>query len=134
MTFHHHEPFRATPAYGISTMSARENLRDNLRALMAHHPTLRTILALEKATDDLGPDRKVGKSTIGRAVSDEGELLKLHNLEALAEVYGLDAWQLLSPNLNPKSPPLLRSVGRVEDELYKKIDGLVRELAELKRP
>ena len=44
--------------------------------------------------------------------------LNLDYIDAIARVFGLDAWQLLTPNLMPKNPPVLRSVGEVEDSYY----------------
>ena len=115
-------------SYGIATMSARETLAENLRSLMAAHHSYKTTPAIEKATEEAG--LKVGKSTIDRALKCQ-TTLNLDYIDAIARVFGLDAWQLLTPNLMPKNPPVLRSVGEVEDKLYKRMSELAKEIATL---
>lgn len=117
-----------TTSYGIAAMSARETLAENLRSLMAAHHLYKTTTALEKATEDLG--LKVGKSTIDRALKCQ-TTLNLDYIDAIARVYGLDAWQLLTPNMTPKNPPVLRTVGEVEDKLYQRIGELAKEIVTL---
>lgn len=114
--------------FGIAAMPARETLAENLRALMDSHHTYRTTVALEKATESVGI--KVGKSTIDRALKCQ-TTLNLDYIEAIAQVYGLDPWQLMTPGLRPKSPPVLRSVGEAEDQLYKKLDEVAKEIVKL---
>ena len=114
--------------YGVAAMSARDTLAENLRALMASHHTYSSTPALERATEFHG--LKVGKSTIDRALKGQ-TTLNLDYVEAIAKVYGLDAWQILTPGLVPKNPPVLRSVGEVEDKLYKKIGELAKQIADL---
>lgn len=115
-------------SYGIATMSARETLAENLRHLMEAHHTHRTTLAIEKATEGMG--LKVGKSTIDRALKCQ-TTLNLDYIDVIARVFGLDAWQLLTPGLIPRNPPVLRSIGDVEDKLYKRIGELAKEIATL---
>lgn len=115
-------------SYGIATMSARETLAENLRHLMEAHHTYRTTLAIEKATEGMG--LKVGKSTIDRALKCQ-TTLNLDYIDVIARVFGLDAWQLLTPGLIPRNPPVLRSIGDVEDKLYKRIGELAKEIATL---
>lgn len=110
-------------------MTARETLAENLRNLMAYHHTYTTTPAIERATADAGC--KVGKSTIDRALKGQ-TTLNLDYIEAIANVFGLDPWQLLAPGLSPKNPPVLKSIGEVEDRLYKKIGELAKELVTLK--
>lgn len=115
--------------YGVAAMSARDTLSENLRALMASHHTYNSTLALERATESHG--LKVGKSTIDRALKGQ-TTLNLDYVEVIAKVYSLDPWQILTPGLVPKNPPVLRSVGEVEDKLYKKIGDLAKEIATLR--
>lgn len=114
--------------YGVAAMTARETLSENLQALMDTHHTLKSTLAIERATEAAGC--KVGKSTIDRALRGETNLT-IDYLEAIAGVYGLDTWQLMTPGLRPKSPPVLRSIGETEDKLYKRIGELAKEIADL---
>ena len=115
-------------SYGIAAMSARETLAENLRSLMGTHHTYRTTMAIERATEAMG--LKVGKSTIDRALKCQ-TTLNLDYIDVIARIYGLDAWQLLTPGLAPKNPPVLRSIGDVEDKLYKRIGELAKEIASL---
>ena len=108
--------------------SVRTVLATNLRALMEHSKTVKTLLALEKATEQHG--QKVGKSTIDRAARGETPL-NLDAIEVIAAVYGIAAWQLLVPNLTPGNPPVLKTIGDTEERLYKKLGELAKEIAEL---
>ena len=116
----------APSEYGIAAMSAREVLAQNLDALMQASVHYRTTIALEKATDEIG--LKVGKSTIDRALKCQ-TTLNLDYIEVIAKVFGLDPWQLMTPGLRPKNPPVLRSTGEVEDKLYRKMGELAKEIA-----
>lgn len=111
-------------------MTARETLSDNLRALMGEHHTYKSTLAIERATEANGS--KVGKSTIDRALKGETNLT-IDHLDAIAFIYGLDVWQLMSPGLRPKSPPVLKSIGETEDKLYRRIGELAKEIADLQQ-
>ena len=108
--------------------SARTVLATNLRALMKESKTANTLIALEKATEERG--LKVGKSTIDRAAKGETPL-NLDAVEVIAAVYGLSAWQLLVPNISPRNPPILRTIGEAEEQLYQKLGKLAKEIAEL---
>lgn len=55
----------------------------------------------------------------------------LEVLETVASAYGFDAWQLLVPNFDPKSPPVLRYMNGAEESLYKKFKELRAELSHL---
>lgn len=114
--------------YGIATMSSREIVAKNLRSLMDANERYGSTIALEKATAALGC--KVGKSSIDRALKCKTPL-NLDYIEAIAKVFGLDGWQLLTPGLRPLSPPVLRSVGEAEDQLYKKMSDLAKQIAQL---
>lgn len=114
--------------YGIASMSARDVLGANIKALMDASTEYRSTLALEKATFHKGC--KVGKSTIDRALKGD-TTLNLDYIEAIAKVFGLDPWQLLTPSMQPKNPPVLRSVGEAEDKMYTKLKTLAKEITEL---
>lgn len=116
--------------YGVAAMTARETLAENLRTLMDTHHTYKSTLAIERGTSDAGC--RVGKSTIDRALRGETNLT-IDYLEAIAGLYGLDAWQLMTPGLSPKNPPVLRSIGETEDKLYMRIADLAKQIAELQK-
>jgi transcriptional regulator with XRE-family HTH domain len=114
--------------YAMTTADIREILATNLRALMDSSEHLKSTPAIERATEKLGC--KVGKSTVDRALKSETPL-NIDYLQAIARVFGVDAWQLLVVSMNPKNPPVLKSVGKAEDALYQRIGALVKEAAEM---
>ena len=118
------------PNYGVAAMTARETLATNLRALMDSHHTYKTTTAIEQATKDNG--LTVGKSTVDRALKCQTKL-NLDYIEAIAAIYGLDAWQIMTPGLRPKNPPVLRSIGEAEDQLYGRIGELAKQIVELQK-
>lgn len=92
------------PFVGYSVvMDVRGVAAANLHALIyhakAHHRTGRDRLSLATAAG-------VSPSTVGRIMNLE-QAPGIDTLDALARVYGLRAWQLLIPNLDPANPPVL---------------------------
>ena len=47
-------------------------------------------------------------------------------------MFDLQAWQLLVPDLSPNNPPVVRGESDAEKALWRKVDGLMRELGELR--
>lgn len=87
------------------SMDAFDALRRNLTALMdAARDGLRSgppgVLQLEAETD-------IGKSTLYRILDPrEKNPTQLDKLELIAQAYGLQAWQLLVPRLDPLDAPV----------------------------
>lgn len=54
-------------------------------------------------------------------------------LEKLATAFGLQAWQILFPNLDPKNPPVF-IVTDVERELYRKLSDMAHDLVARQGP
>lgn len=102
-------------------MSARDTLAENLRALMKASERYRSSFAIERRTEELGC--KVGKSTVDRASRGETPL-NIDAVDAIASVFGFDAWQLLVPGLQPSRPPALNAVSKAEEDIYKLRDRL----------
>lgn len=117
--------------YGIATMPARNVLAENLKALMAASTDCKSMPALERATALRG--NKVGKSTIDRAIKGEANLT-IDNLEVIAKVFGVDPWQLLVPGMQPKNPPVLRTIGAAEEAVYARMRELADEVVKLPGP
>ncbi len=118
--------------FGITELDALSIISANLRRLKQSSKQYSTLLAIEKRTEELG--HKVGKSTIDRMLKAPTPL-GLAAVDALAHVYGLDAWQLLVPNLDPERPPVLRSISPREDEIYRRAGVVLKELESLhKKP
>lgn len=98
---------------------ARETLAENLSALMAARPSLDTF-----------------KKIVAAGGPSNGTLDRIRRMESGCSVDQLDAlarvWQLLVPGLAPNNPPIVRGVTEAEQRLWRKVDGLVRELGELR--
>ena len=65
---------------------------------------------------------RVDQRTVGRILS--GEMCPtIDKLDELASAFGLRAWQLLVPNLDPENPPV-GAISRREQEYHRKIEAL----------
>lgn len=107
--------------YGIAgTMDIRQILATNLAHLQARHKDLASTPAIERATAELGEDKKISKTVI-QQVQKGKTPFNLDDLQTLAELFGLDAWQLLVPQIDPEHPPVLTTVGETESEMYKRM-------------
>ena len=65
---------------------------------------------------DLGRRAGIGKSTIARIKNNE-TATKIDNVQAIAEAFGLSAWQLLVPDLDVDNPPQLAG-GDIDERTY----------------
>lgn len=101
-------------------MTARMVLGENLSWLMNQRPELSTPAAVEAAT--MKNNAKVGRSSIDRAKNGVANLT-IENLEAIAQVYGRDAWELLRPGLDKAAGAPVQLIGRA-----KSLDSLLPKL------
>lgn len=92
----------------------------NLRALMIH---------AGMTTPDGEPNQSamkrrsgVDQRTIGRVLSLEMNPT-IEKVEQLASAFGLHAWQMLIPNLDPRNPPVV-VMSEAERQFYRKLDEL----------
>lgn len=107
--------------YGIAgTMDIRQILATNLQQLQTRHKDLASTPAIERATADMGEGKKISK-TVLQQVQKGKTPFNLDDLQTLAELFGLDAWQLLVPQIDPEHPPVLTSVGETDREMYKRM-------------
>ena len=103
----------------------RQIVADNLKRLMDLRPNLNTLPKIAQAG---GPSNgtldRIRRLEVGCSIDQ---------LAKIAEVFELDAWQLLVPNLQPNNPPILLGAGgQAERELWAKVDSLMSEIAELR--
>ena len=125
------ETHQTTGYYGITgDMNIRQILADNLATLQSSRKDLKSAPAIERATTTLGPGKRVSKTAV-QQLQKASTPFNLDDLQTLAEVFGLDAWQLLVPGIDPKSPPVVQSIGPTEDELYKRIRSAREALNEV---
>lgn len=90
--------------------TARAILGANVTTLMEHHGE-----ANRRMADKIG----IGEGTIQRAKKGTVSLT-IENVEVIAAHFGLEAWQLLTPGLDPRHPPQLTFPSVAERELYER--------------
>ena len=54
-------------------------------------------------------------------------------LDKLAGAFGMQAWQMLFPNLDPKNPPVF-IITTTERELYRKMSEMAHDLVAKQKP
>lgn len=122
--------WRYQDAFGTCNVPAIEIVAASLSALIQREKDrkgkLRTFQAIEDATTAIG--HTVGRSTVDRMSKGKTDF-EIGNLEAIARVFDVEVWQMLAPNFDPSNPPVLRSVGEAEEEIYRKIRGRITEIA-----
>lgn len=112
-------------AYGISTMSARDILAANIQRLMDASPSLSSLVKVAAEAKRRG--HAVSKNAVDSAKSG-AHAVNMDTLDGIARAFDMEAWQLLVPNMNPKNPPVLRSIGETEDEMYKRLRSAAAEI------
>lgn len=105
----------------------RAVLRRNLKALMDKakrdgQPDLARQLRLGKKAG-------VGQATIGRILSQEGEDSGVETVAKLAKAFGLEAWQMMVPGMDPANPPVLQPVSKEEQALYQRLRDAAMDYA-----
>lgn len=82
---------------------------------------IRTLMDYYRERDDargtyegLALKSSVGKSTIWDILADPERSTTVAKLHGLAVAFGLEAWQLLVPNLNPAQPPSLLTPQQID--------------------
>jgi hypothetical protein len=121
----HLNPFSgigASPRFGgrIPQTSGvvKDTLSRNLKSLMAANPGLNT---LPKITQAGGPPNGV----LDRIRRAEGAC-RIDSLAQLARVFGLEAWQILVPDLDPRKLPQLEMSAETAQELRQHLDAIAR--------
>jgi len=115
-------------AYGISTMSARDILATNIQRLMDANPPLSSLVKVAAEAKRKG--HTVSKNAVDSAKSG-AHAINMDTLDGIARAFEMEAWQLLVPNMNPNNPPVLRSIGETEDEMYKRLRSAAAEIVAL---
>lgn len=93
----------------------------NLESLIACHKTLNSQAAIGKAA-------KVDQKTVGRILNKTNEP-SLEVVGKIAKAFGLAAWQMLVPDLEPTNPPMLASESNALKKLYANL-GRTKEAIE----
>ena len=92
-------------------MDPKEVLAVNLQRLMEHHSVV--------SQSDLARRCKVDQTTISRILARKNAA-QIDKIQAIARVFGLDAWQMLTPGFDPANPPVVQLTA-IERELYERL-------------
>lgn len=113
-----------TPPYILGMPDSKQILWENTSALMVHHWGKENLSELSRRA-------KVGLATCDRIKKRETSV-GTDVLEKIADVFGLQAWHLLTPQLDPKNPPVIW-LTKTERDLYENMRNAARLLAETAR-
>lgn len=106
--------------YPVFTMKTlREIVARNIAAIMDNPTTPLTQEAVGKRAGL--PQRTVGRLKNGTTAAS------LTTLAAISRGLGVEPWQLLVPDLDPRNPPIIRPTSQSEQRLYKKFAQLIEE-------
>lgn len=100
----------------------KQVLWENLQALMNHHFERENLSELHRRS-------KIGLASLDRIKKRETSV-GIDTLEKLAESFGLQAWHLLTPRLDPSNPPVVW-LTQTEHDLYERMRTAAQQLAEI---
>ena len=100
-----------------NTRPAREIVWNNALALMRHHWGRENLQRLGREARNVGC-LPIGAS--GASYMKSKKNIGLDKVDAVATVFGLSAWQLLIPNLDPSNVPVIM-ISEDERQLYDKL-------------
>jgi transcriptional regulator with XRE-family HTH domain len=109
-----------------SAMDIKDIVAANVQTLMDYARDHDQPYGEQKA---LAKRAKVAMSTVARIRKAEVGC-SIDVLDAIARVYGLSAWQLMMPNLDPTNPPVF-CVTATERDLYRRMRHAAAALAEI---
>lgn len=89
----------------------------NMTRMMTHRIDRHTVASVAKAAG-------VGVGTVQRAKTG-AVAVAIDTLEDIARALGLEAWQLLVPDIDPANPPVLRRLSPEEHALYEKLRAIM---------
>jgi transcriptional regulator with XRE-family HTH domain len=95
--------------------------RDNLERLMAAHKDLNSQSALARQS-------KVGQTSIGRILAQE-QSPTLDLVYKLARTFDLEPWQMLIEDLDPRDPPITKSIDERQRALFDRFRKAAQDLA-----
>ena len=97
----------------MQVIDSRKVLWANLSALMDHHWKGENLTRLEREAG-IGP----GSAT---RLKEQKTSVGLELVDKIAHVFGVEAWQLLVPGLNPRAPPTLMPLSEQERAFYERV-------------
>lgn len=99
--------------------ATKDVLAANLNRLMATYPSL-------DSNPKLAKKAKLGVGTIARTRNADAAC-SLDTLDKLAGCFELQSWQMLVPDLDPKSPPVLRSLSQAEHDMFERLRAAIKQ-------
>lgn len=100
-------------------------LGQNVSALMGGNESLDSNPKVSKAT-------KLSTSTLSRLRNGQVNA-NLETLEAIAEAFDVEPWQLLVPGFQPANPPVLGMAGQKEQDLYNRFMSAAKEIVQIEK-
>lgn len=104
-------------------MELKELIAKNLKSLRDSHGLSQTAFAKHC---------KVQQRSYGRLENAES-WQHLELIDHIAKACDLYAWQLLTPNFNPKNPPILKEASEKERQFYESIKLAAKELSKYEK-
>jgi transcriptional regulator with XRE-family HTH domain len=98
-------------------VTIRDTLARNLQLLMQANPNLDSNPKLAKAAD-------IGIGTVSRLLNAQVDAT-IETVAKIAKCFELTPWQMLVPDLCPKSPPVLRVMSEAEAELFERLRNVI---------
>lgn len=102
----------------------------NAAGKSAFHANLKALTDQAPSVNAWAKARGLEQPTIQRLVN--GADPRLSMILRIADACGLEPWALLIDGLDPKNPPVVRGASESERQLWSKIDGLLRDLGQLR--
>lgn len=99
--------------------TSSETLAENLEALAKHHGL--------KSDDAIGKRCSISQKTAWRIRHLE-QAVTIERLDSIAKGFGLMAWQMLVPGLDPKNPPVF-AITDTEKLFYERVRDSMTALA-----
>lgn len=93
----------------------------NLTRLMEHERDRKRTYWTAEA---VGKKAEIGHGTVDRVAKGQTRV-NIANLQAIAAVFGLRAWQLLVPDMEPDNPPVLKMPSEAERQWYSQLQELI---------
>lgn len=106
------------------SMTSRTILGANLSAVMKSHSARQKNLSSNKK---VGDRLKISDNTVGRIRRGENSI-GIDMLDKIAGLYSLQPWQLLVPEFEVSSPPMLRAMSEDERTLYDRLHAALLAL------
>lgn len=110
----------------------RKVLADNVKALMAARKAAGqrpwTIIQIVEEADGAGTP--VSKGVVERMTKAEVNT-GVDHLDGVAKAFGIEAWQLLVPDLDAANPPMLTAVAEEERQKWQRAREAAQEFAKL---